>query len=221
MDGTKANCLSTSNMSQTPNSPTPEPPKHRLKTWPKQFKDMVDGVKTFDVRRADRDYKVGDHLWYVEFDPNKEQLTGKDATFVCTYVMPGSENPKFGVGVDFVVMSIQPLYVDGICVVEEERLRQIREENFSAEHDDRWIYGEMASVAALYALPMAIRSALIDKIWPERWSKTRWWKPASALDASIESRIKDLKKAGALICAEIDRLIRAKRLRDRKQNAAR
>lgn len=90
-----------------------------------------------------------------------------------------------------------------------ERQRQISEEGWTAEHDDRHTKGEMARAAANYATCSTIpagdqferhhlsRSLLA---WP--WDR-QWWKPTTAR--------RDLVKAGALILAEIERLDRAAR----------
>ena len=43
---------------------------HQLKTWPEYYKEVVNGNKTFEVRKNDRDFKVGDYLALKEFDPD-------------------------------------------------------------------------------------------------------------------------------------------------------
>ncbi len=45
------------------------PRVHRLKTWPEYFKSVVSGRKTFEIRKNDRDFKVGDHLELQEYYP--------------------------------------------------------------------------------------------------------------------------------------------------------
>jgi len=45
---------------------------HRLKTWPQFFQDVSDGVKTFELRKDDRGFSVGDVLILMEFDPYKK-----------------------------------------------------------------------------------------------------------------------------------------------------
>jgi hypothetical protein len=88
----------------------------------------------------------------------------------------------------------------GIERIATERKRQIKEEGFTAERDDQWSKGELTKAAVCYLYPG-------DELMP-RWKKTfwpwdaRWWKP------SPEKRIRNLEKAGALIAAEIDRLLR-------------
>jgi len=47
---------------------------HDLKTWPQYFARLVDGSKTFEVRKDDRGYQTGDTLVLREFDPNRCRL---------------------------------------------------------------------------------------------------------------------------------------------------
>lgn len=90
----------------------------------------------------------------------------------------------------------------GIDLIKAERLRQLEVEGFDAKHDDQWVNGELAQAAACYAGFQNINNEKpeieIETIWPFHIS---WWKPSS-------DRIEELTKAGALIAAEIDRLLR-------------
>lgn len=99
----------------------------------------------------------------------------------------------------------------GIGLIAQERIRQISQEGWTPKHDNQHASGQLATAGAIYALPEHRRQIVIfheggkgaDIInnglkWP--WS-LEWWKP------SPDNRIRELQKAGALIAAEIDRLI--------------
>lgn len=101
----------------------------------------------------------------------------------------------------------------GIERIAAERQRQITEENWSAEHDDKHDAEELARAAAMYALPDNLRFAdgkdsFYGTVWP--W-EPQWFKgaPKTGLPLNLlHSRIRELEKAGALIAAEIDRIQR-------------
>lgn len=87
-----------------------------------------------------------------------------------------------------------------------ERLRQINGEGWTPEHDDEHEDGELANAAACYALSERDRKNqhlrpldMVDVLWP--WDDD-WWKPTP------NNRVRELEKAGGLIIAEIDRLLR-------------
>jgi len=64
---------------------------HELKTIPPYFKDVQLGDKTFEVRKNDRDFKVGDALLLQEFLPNTNEYTGQRITLDVSYVLTGEE----------------------------------------------------------------------------------------------------------------------------------
>jgi hypothetical protein len=95
--------------------------------------------------------------------------------------------------------------MSGASMIDQERNRQIYEENWSAEHDDSHRLAEMTLAALSYASLAAsqMRNPRYSLgvqlgLWP--WSSD-WWKPS-------KDPIRNLVKAGALIAAEIDRLQR-------------
>jgi hypothetical protein len=49
---------------------------HRLKTWPAFFRLVEQGVKPFEYRKNDRDYKAGDTLVLCEFSPYSKTYLG-------------------------------------------------------------------------------------------------------------------------------------------------
>lgn len=50
---------------------------HELKTWPEFFADIAANRKTFELRRDDRGFKVGDTLELREYDPKTKSYTGR------------------------------------------------------------------------------------------------------------------------------------------------
>lgn len=102
------------------------------------------------------------------------------------------------------IVKTKPEKKNGLGIISEERQRQITEEGWTAEHDAQHRNGELAEAAACYAMGQEDRQHLdrcglfFSRLWP--WSRD-WWKPTT------ENRIRELAKAGALIAAEIDRLL--------------
>lgn len=77
---------------------------HTLKTWPEFYKAIVSGEKTFELRRNDRSFKVGDILVLQEYDNVKSEYTGNEIKKQVTYILKG--NIEFGLFADFCVMGI-------------------------------------------------------------------------------------------------------------------
>jgi hypothetical protein len=96
----------------------------------------------------------------------------------------------------------------GAKLITEERIRQQRDpaekgfegEGYDSHHDQRHTDKELARAALAYLLEYAeprAASALPPGWWPWRVSD---WKPT-------EDKVRQLAKSGALIAAEIDRLL--------------
>ncbi len=78
---------------------------HQLKTWPGHFSAVVSGLKTFEVRRNDRKFAVGDLLLLREFDHGHAKYTGRMALVTIEFILTGDE--RLGIDDDFCVMSIR------------------------------------------------------------------------------------------------------------------
>ena len=66
---------------------------HELKCWPDSFEQISAGHKTFELRKDDRGYKVGDYLLLREWTPMvdlgavEQQYTGRNAMAVVTHIL--------------------------------------------------------------------------------------------------------------------------------------
>ncbi|HXC39234.1 MAG TPA: hypothetical protein VN667_09830, partial [Burkholderiales bacterium] len=110
----------------------------------------------------------------------------------------------------------------GLNLILAERRRQVFEEGFDPAHDDEHDQHELAYAACAYAAPRPLYTIMdaangfeIDDCYPSQWD-SRWdkrprdedGKLLHASDVDIEERLRNVVKAGALLAAEIDRLLR-------------
>lgn len=51
--------------------------KHKLKIQSEYFKEVCTGTKSFEIRKNDRNFKVGDTLLLQEFIPETQEYTGR------------------------------------------------------------------------------------------------------------------------------------------------
>jgi len=88
---------------------------HYLKTLPEFFRDVQDGRKTFEIRKDDRDYNVGDYLLLREWDPTiqkgchpylpERNFTGKEVQVKIKYIL--RDYPEFGLMPGYAILSIE------------------------------------------------------------------------------------------------------------------
>lgn len=60
---------------------------HHLKTVQPFFSEVKKGIKTFEHRRNDRDFQVGDEVVLQEYDMLHNSLSGDEIKVVITYVL--------------------------------------------------------------------------------------------------------------------------------------
>lgn len=78
---------------------------HNLKTWKEFFISVLHGDKTFEVRKNDRDFKVGDILNLIEVDPNNDMKpTGRTCKREVTYILTGEQ---WGIMEGYAVLGIK------------------------------------------------------------------------------------------------------------------
>ena len=121
-------------------------------------------------------------------------------------------------------MSTEGIMRTGSELIADERARQISDEGWTPEHDAQHRTGNLVRAAICYAAPIRILEYTKNEAlplrdpWPKSWDK-RWDKRARNQFGALydnealaeEGRIRNLVKAGALIAAEIDRLLLAGR----------
>jgi hypothetical protein len=59
---------------------------HKVRSWNYLFEPMRKGLKTHDLRKNDRDFKVGDRLLLQEYDQTLAQYTGRELLMDITYI---------------------------------------------------------------------------------------------------------------------------------------
>lgn len=93
---------------------------HELKILPKYFNDVVSGKKTFELRKNDREFQVGDVLLLKEFNLNKKYETiegaesyfsGKKVLRQVTYILK-DETESIGLDKDYAILGIKPIDKD-------------------------------------------------------------------------------------------------------------
>lgn len=60
---------------------------HELKTIHPYFRVIWEGFKPFEIRKNDRDFKVGDILLLREYDPTTKTYSGRDVTARVIYTL--------------------------------------------------------------------------------------------------------------------------------------
>lgn len=90
----------------------------------------------------------------------------------------------------------------GLDLIVKERFRQVREEGYTAKHDKQHSDGSMALLACCYALK---HTDIEDKGIADQASM--FLKYQKDFLPKFGDKVKNLKRAGALIAAELDRVL--------------
>jgi len=89
---------------------------HQLKCEAPYFQDIIKGIKTYEVRKNDKNYDVGDYLalneieYVFERDACMYKYTGNSALYKVVHVLNDNMYCKDG----YVIMSIRPCMIT-IC----------------------------------------------------------------------------------------------------------
>jgi len=77
-----------------------------LKTWPEYYQDLNRG-KNFEVRKDDRDFKIGDFLVLKEWVPEREVYTGNKMVYVILFIL--RNKPELGLKPGYCVLGIDKI----------------------------------------------------------------------------------------------------------------
>lgn len=80
---------------------------HQVKCINPFFEDVMAGRKTFEIRKNDRDYKVGDLMILREYSLEREKYMGRRYLVEITYIYEGSKHGKFGLHKGFVILGVR------------------------------------------------------------------------------------------------------------------
>ena len=78
--------------------------EHKLKTYPKEFQAIWDDNKLFEIRKNDRDFKLGDKLILKEYFPEENMYSERYIECDISYIAIG---PEWELPYDLVVMGIK------------------------------------------------------------------------------------------------------------------
>jgi len=81
---------------------------HLLKTEPKPFRDTLKGIKNFEYRKNDRNFKTGDFAVLKEYYPDTEKFSNRNLLVHITCVYKNC----YGIPEGYCAMGIRALGVD-------------------------------------------------------------------------------------------------------------
>ena len=84
---------------------------HELKIKEDYFNAILRGEKTFELRKNDRDYQVGDLIHFVDIDGNNHIIGNpaynKKLVFQITYILQNVQ--EYGLDKDYCILAIKKL----------------------------------------------------------------------------------------------------------------
>lgn len=88
---------------------------HELKIKHKYLVDIAKGVKTFELRKNDRDYQVGDLIRFIDIRQSNNNncdcdiYIDKDTLYRITYIL--KDVPEYGLDKDYCILGIKKLEI--------------------------------------------------------------------------------------------------------------
>lgn len=98
---------------------------HTLKILPEYFEAVESNKKTFEIRKNDRGFKVGDKLILREWQPNDDQ-----------FINPGYTGREVIRWVSYILYDWQAGLKDGYCIMALKRFAWTKGEDGNIEYAD-------------------------------------------------------------------------------------
>lgn len=81
--------------------------EHELKVWPPFFQGVIDGTKSFEIRKNDRNFALGDILYLREFNPELMRYSGRSTRRQVVYFLDSCSFA--GIEKGYCVMGLGPV----------------------------------------------------------------------------------------------------------------
>lgn len=78
---------------------------HALKTWPEYFSLIKDDTKTFELRKDDRPFEIGDTVILQEYSPPDTGYTGREEERVISYIL--RDVPHLGLKKGYCILGLK------------------------------------------------------------------------------------------------------------------
>ena len=78
---------------------------HNLKIKKIFWQDIISGIKTFELRKDDRNYQVGDEIHFTVIDDLEKTTEDNDHVFVITYIL--KDVPQYGLADGYAILGIK------------------------------------------------------------------------------------------------------------------
>lgn len=80
---------------------------HELKIQHQYLIDIKNGFKTFELRKNDRGYKVGDLIKFI--DLGKKRIKADSTLYKITYIL--KDVPQYGLSEDYCILGIKKINI--------------------------------------------------------------------------------------------------------------
>lgn len=100
---------------------------HFLKTHQDVYVEMMTGKKTFDIRRNDRDFSVGDYLYLQEtrelVTEGLNEYTGNEMLVSVSFLLDGRQAEKYGLKSGYCAMSVIRMNTEVFIAIKSQMYR--------------------------------------------------------------------------------------------------